>query len=629
MTDRTAPPRPTTSRTRPNAPRRRWLLGALLPAVLLAAGLVVWWGPWRTPPTPAADPFPLPPLSPSPFLNTGPEARHVGSAACRPCHPSHHASARRTGMGRSMAEVDPARAPPDGAFDHPPSKRRYQVRRAGGRLWHRELLLADGPQEVVLAEHPLRYVVGSGRHSLTYLVEADGFLVESPVTWYASRKAWGMSPGYDTPEQEGFERAAGESCLVCHAGQAEAVGGTLHRMRVTEATIGCERCHGPGSLHVERHAEPGRALGGVDTTIVNPAHLPRALAEAVCQQCHLRSSAMVVARGRKLTEFRPGLPLQDVREDYWLDEPGSAMTVVGHVEQLHRSRCYQTSDTLTCRSCHDPHNEPPAARRVAHYRSACLECHRPEACTVSAQRRRKESPDNDCTHCHMPRSPTEIPHLAFTHHRIGLHDPPRPAVADHGHSPGRGVLRPFLDLGRLGDVDRKRSLGLAYLEAANKARHPASAERYREQALALMSEARAAGLCDPVLDASLARLRSDLARGDVVACAESALSQTGLEAQDRWNALFLLADAHHAAGRYAEAVAALRQLLPLRRHSTQWVLLADCEKALGNEGAAVEALSNAVRINPRLWKLHRYLAEHFRRRGDAGRAAWHQQRAVP
>src|SRR5439155_8250104 len=152
--------------------------------------------------------------------------------ACRLCHQSEFASFRRTGMGRSMAEVDLEREPPDGGFDHAASKRRYQVARKDSQLWHRELLLADGAEEVLLSEFPVKYVVGSGRHSLSYLVEADGFLVESPVTWYRSKNAWAMSPGYDRPTQQGFERAVGESCLVCHAGRADAVGGSLHRMDV-------------------------------------------------------------------------------------------------------------------------------------------------------------------------------------------------------------------------------------------------------------------------------------------------------------------------------------------------------------------------------------------------------------
>src|SRR4029077_6877939 len=127
----------------------------------------------------------------------------------------------------------------------------------------------------------------------------EGFLVESPVTWYSAKKAWGMSPGYDAPDQPGFERAAGEGCLSCHAGRAEAVGGSLHRMHVTESAIACERCHGPGSLHTERHRPPAvpEAVRHRDLTIVNPKRLPRELSESICQQCHLRPTAVVPARG--------------------------------------------------------------------------------------------------------------------------------------------------------------------------------------------------------------------------------------------------------------------------------------------------------------------------------------------
>ena len=336
-------------------------------AVLAAVGVLAarWWreepGP---PPDPPPDPFPLTPLSASPYLNTGPDARYVGSGTCRSCHLDRHESFRGTGMGRSMAEADPAREPPDAAYDHAASKRRYQVVRRDGRMWHRELL-TGGAAEVLLSEFPVKYVVGSGRHSRTYLCEADGFLVESPATWYSARKAWGMSPGYDAPDQPGFERATGEGCLVCHAGRAEAVGGTLHRMNVIEPAIACERCHGPGSLHVDRHrgrdgpVPTGRA--DADLTIVNPARLPRELAESVCQQCHLRPAAVVVARGRKPTDFRPGLPISDVLHAYQPDAAGGSMTVVGHVEQLHLSRCYQASDSLTCLTCHSP---PTTTRRA-------------------------------------------------------------------------------------------------------------------------------------------------------------------------------------------------------------------------------------------------------------------------
>jgi predicted CXXCH cytochrome family protein len=556
----------------------------------------------------------------------------VGSEVCRTCHLNAHASYLRTGMGRSMAEVDLGREPPDAEFDHELSKRRYQVRRKDGRLWHRELLLTKEPDEIVLSEFPLKYVVGSGRHSLTYLVEADGFLVESPVTWYTSKKAWGMSPGYDRPNHSSFERATGESCLICHAGQATAQHGSLHIMHIGEAAIGCERCHGPGALHVARHHAPRPAQSDpapVDHTIVNPAHLSRELGEAVCQQCHLRTSATIVARGRKPGDFRPGLPLQDFRHDYRLDVGDTAMTVVGHVEQMHLSRCYQASGTLTCITCHDPHHEPRPKARDGYYKSLCLSCHQSDACKVEPRRLREESPQNHCVQCHMPRSPTEIPHLAFTHHRIGIHAKPMaPGDPDHEHG-GFGVLKPFLDLSRVQGVDEKRSLGLGYLEAANRHKDEHVAMRYRELSLSLLTEARAAGLRDGPLDASLARLRFDMELDDgVLELAESALALGGLDGQDNCNALFLIADQLARQGRRGEAIPYLEKLGRLRRHSTQWLLRADCERAVGSP-AALHALLTAVRINPRLWQVHRSLADHYQRAGDGERATWHERRATP
>ncbi len=610
--------------------RRRRLLAALgLAALLLAAALAGKSWLRRPPPPPEPAPFPLPPVSSSPFLNTSPAAEYVGSEACRSCHADQGASFRSCGMGRSMAELDPAREPPDAAFDHPPSKHRYEVRRKDGRLWHRELLLGAGPPEVVLAEYPVRYVIGSGSHVRMYAVEADGFLVESPVSWYAARSAWGLSPGYDAPDQAGFARPIPEGCLYCHAGRAAAVGASMHRMHVSEPAIGCERCHGPGSLHVARHKGRGPAdgpAGETDFTIVNPAHLSRDLAEAVCQQCHFHTRATAITRGRKESDYRPGLPLQDFRQEYSLRVPNKPMTVVGHVEQMHLSRCYQGSDNFSCLTCHDPHDPPPSQGRDAHYNRICTGCHRPEACTVDDQRRRKQSPDNDCVQCHMPRSPTEVPHVAFTHHRVGIHDrsPEAPAA-----EPGQEELQSLLDLSRLSPVDRKRSLGLAYLDQATRPENPWDAPRYRQRAWGLLSEAREAGLRDTTLDASLARVRSELGQADVLADVERALDHPDLAGQDRCIMLYLRAYGRVKDGRPEEALADLRELTDLRRHPADWLLRADCERALGRPDAAAEALATAARINPRLWEVHRDLADYYARHGDAERAAWHRRRAVP
>ncbi len=53
---------------------------------------------------------------------------------------------------------------------------------------------------------PVRYLIGSGRYCRSYVVEVDGFLQESPLTWYTAKRQWGLSPGYDFAQHWSFER---------------------------------------------------------------------------------------------------------------------------------------------------------------------------------------------------------------------------------------------------------------------------------------------------------------------------------------------------------------------------------------------------------------------------------------
>jgi hypothetical protein len=279
-------------------------------------------------------------------------------------------------------------------------------------------------------------------------------------------------------------------------------------------------------------------------------------------------------------------------------------------------------------TCHDPHGEPRPEDRVAYYRAACQTCHQPEHCKVTEARRRAESPDNDCAKCHMPRSPTEIPHLAFSHHRIGIHDKPVGTLVVSE------ALHEFLDLSRFSEIDRKRSLGLAYLEAANREKDLSRGARYHEQARSLLLSVRSAGLRDPCIEANLARIYFDNGVGDacppeVLPFAQEALKLPGIRTQDRCMALYFQAAGLAAERRHAEALAAVRELTRLRRHPADWLLVAECENALGREEAWIEALVMVTRIDPRMGNAHRTLADYYQRQGKLDKAAWHRARTVP
>jgi len=90
----------------------------------------------------------------------------------------------------------------------------------------------------------------------------------------------------------------------------------------------------------------------------------------------------------------------------------------------------------------------------------------------------------------------------------------------------------------------------------------------------------------------------------------------------------LQADAQYEQKRYHDAIQTLEQIGKLRRHSMQWLLMAQCQKALGNEAATQQALLQAVHINPRLTKIQRELAEMYRGQGNEAKAKYHEARAV-
>jgi len=560
-------------------------------------------------------------------ITVGLDAEYVGSAACVRCHAEECASFRQTGMGRSLAIVDETVEPPDGEIAHALSGRRFDVHRENGKLHHRETLASDSAHQV-LADYPAKFVVGSGSHSRSYLMEVDGFLVESPLTWYTSAQAWGMSPGYDVADHAGFRREVPEKCLFCHAGRARAMGGSLHRIEFFEHAIGCERCHGPGSTHVQRYEVASSEAGedsSTDTrddTIVNPARLPRDLAGDVCHQCHLTTKAYVPARDRALADFRPGLPLKEFRHYFREQNPDSSMRVVGHVEQLMLSDCYCQSDLLSCLTCHNPHAFPEPRVREQYYRNACLQCHERDACRVSPGELAERSPTNNCVTCHMPSTATDIPHFAFTHHRIGIHE--RIPAAQPDENSSFIDLTPFHDLSFLSPLDRTRSLGLAYFALSKRSTTKRKADEYARRGRRLLVEVKAAGLKDGEVDAALAQAAWAHDRAGSIKHARDALGASNLSPISRVNSLYALAAFYSESQQYAMALPILTQLTTLRRNAGDWMLLGDCLLASEDQTKAIAAYERAVQIDPNLVEIHTLLAEYYERTGKPEQAQKHK-----
>ena len=605
----------------------RWTL-ALLGGAAAAGALLVLWLRFHSARGPGAQPspaesFPVPPYSESRFLNAGPDAQYIGTAACAECHPRNHRSYSLTSHSKALSDVNPKDEPPDGSFFHKASGRTYRVYRQGNQLRHQEIVRTAEGKEVARVDVPVRYVVGSGHIARTYLVESDGFLHESPITWYTLQNKWGMSPNYDSPRHWGFERPVTAACLTCHAGRIDPVGDTTHRITFREQAIGCENCHGPGSLHQALHRSKKHVPGEEDLTIVNPGKLDRPRLEDVCAACHLNPQATIPLRGREFTDYRPGRPLTDYRISYRFDGGDEQMTVGGHVEQTRQSACYKKSRDLTCVTCHDPHAPEKPKDRVAFYRDKCLNCHATQPCRLDEAKRLAKEPADNCVACHMPSGETGIPHLAFTHHRIGLHSPTRPGVS--GRVP---ELVPTDDVSHLSQLDRQRNLGLAYLAALQNSADSRHSQVFRERARELLQIVHAAGLRDGETAAALAGLYWNEDRARAVGYAREAVEARGVSADVRARALALVAEGEIQEHNFEAATGMLEELVRRRRSAEDWRFLGMCYLEQGQTAQALSALRQAEAIRPYRHAIHRALAEVYRQLGKAELAQEHDDKGL-
>jgi len=555
------------------------------------------------------------------------QSDYVGNSACTTCHEGEHETYLRTAHSQALSLVDASKEPADGDFHHEPSNRRYRVfRDEEGDMHHHESLQDETGEIIAEVDHKVDWLIGSGQHSRSYLIDDDGFLFESPVTWYEQDQSWRMSPGYDGPTHWGFERPIERGCLYCHVGTTQPLRSGYQRVAINEPAISCERCHGPGSKHVEFH-ESGEKVDGIDRTIVNPAHLSRERQEDVCAQCHLRGEATVTLQGKDLTDYRPGLRLADFRIDYRLRSPDGGMKVVGHVAQMRLSQCYTRSKSLTCTTCHDPHAKDESA---ASFQQACLQCHQDLDCGETRERRDRDA-KNQCVTCHMPQSPTDIPHIAFTQHRIGIHkrtgesetDPL--AVIDSAEA--LDELVPW-SVGRIDQRQQDRLRALAYYEYSTQLADPAKAKRYQQLAKDGLEALLEKGEPDSGIDAALARIIRLDNPETAKHAALHALSQKDIDDSTKVNMLFLLCETSIRLKQYEDALQVVQDLSQLRRHSEDYYLKAVALIELAREEEAIEALQTAAAINPFRADVQLALARAYRQSGDSETADKHDRHAA-
>lgn len=364
----------------------------------------------------------------SPWRNVYDSSAHyVGMQTCRGCHEEVYKTFIQTGMGQSFGRATKEKSAADFSPAHAlvyDSVLDYYYK----PYWNRDSFFImefrlQGKDTVHKRIQRVDYVVGSGQHTNSHIFDVNGYLYQAPITFYTQKHRWDLAPGFEKGGSSRFNRLIQLECMSCHNGYPDFVPNSENKFNVVQTGIDCERCHGPGSLHVfdRQNNKPVDTSKGPDYTIVNPRRLSTELQNNVCQRCHLQGIA-VLNDGKTFFDFHPGMKLSEVMNVFMPQYEGAQdkMIMASHVERMKKSRCFVESGKMSCINCHNPHVSIKFTPRVQ-YLNACQSCHGAKAgqklCSETQQIRATKN--NDCVTCHMPHnSSIDIPHVAVTDHFI-------------------------------------------------------------------------------------------------------------------------------------------------------------------------------------------------------------------
>jgi hypothetical protein len=359
------------------------------------------------------------------FRNLGDSAEYVGMNTCISCHKNVHDTYKETGMGRSFDLATPFRS--DAKFDEhaivydKDLDYYYKPFFKDSVLYVLEFRL-NGKDTVYKRMERIDYIIGSGHHTNSHMVQRNGYLFQAPITYYTQEGKWDLAPGFEKGANSRFNRIIATECLTCHNHFPKHVKESENKYLEMPRGIECERCHGPGSLHAKEK------LKGIlvdtskyaDYSITNPRHLPRDLQMDLCQRCHLQGVA-VLNDGKSFFDFRPGMKLSEIMQVYLprFTNSHERFIMASQADRLRMSPCYLKSEDLSCITCHNPHHSVKS-KEGNKSNEACRSCHpsnKKNFCSAPAADRKLEN--DNCVKCHMRRSGSiDIPHITITDHNI-------------------------------------------------------------------------------------------------------------------------------------------------------------------------------------------------------------------
>ncbi len=351
---------------------------------------------------------------------------------------------------------------------------------------------------VTFKKEDIEYVIGS-KWEQVYVQMIDGEYYPFPAKWYVIQKRWvpyKVDSWRETP--------LSYKCNGCHT-----TGFDPNTLKFEEFGVGCEACHGPGSLHIQYRQKIDQQICTIchevnNNEVDNYQFIVKDVSPSVCGQCHNRgtSSKGDAIKGiqfnfpidykpggdLRISKFTPSTPENDNKmknwwgnglsknrhQEFsdWVNSPHSqSLTnmIIGqsknssgcgrtsspclechttdyrHAPENEKPDVYSAKLGVTCVVCHEPHGRNTAITGETSGRVKCIDCHTGMTNGPDINHHPCKSDQVQCADCHMPRIVKTGGFFSLASHALRI-VPPDPSTENMPNSCQNGGCHAERDL---------------------------------------------------------------------------------------------------------------------------------------------------------------------------------------